>query len=87
MEKTEGLKREKREVKGALRYIYARLKKHFPALLLLSFMMAAVSVLSVSMALFMRAAIDHAVRGELGAMARSLVFMVVITLAGLTIRL
>ena len=87
MEKTEGLKREKREVKGALRYIYARLKKHFPALLLLSFMMAAVSVLSVSMALFMRAAIDSAVKGELGAMTRSLVFMVVITLAGLTIRL
>lgn len=86
MEKTEGLKREKREVKGALRYIFARLKKHFPALLLLSFMMAAVSALSVSMALFMRSAIDSAVDGDIPAMTRSLITMAAITLLGLSLR-
>ena len=86
MEKAEGLKTQKREIGGAMRFVFARLKKHFPALLLLSFMMAAVSVLSVSMALFMRAAIDSAVKGDIPRMTRGLILMAAVTLLGLTIR-
>ena len=46
---------------GALRWLTGRLKKHMPLIAALCIMMAAVSILSVSMSLFMKKAIDYAV--------------------------
>lgn len=86
MEKTKGVKNRRAEAKGALRYLSAKLKKHFPALILLSVMMAAASVLSVSMALFMKRAIDSAVKGDIPRMWTSLGLMVGITAVGLTLK-
>ncbi len=46
--------------KSSLRWLTAKLKKHIPAVIALCVMLAAVSVLSVSMSLFMANAIDSA---------------------------
>ena len=72
--------------KGALRFLAARLKKQLPLLLLLSLMMAAVSVLSVSMSLFMAKAIDAAIAGETKRMFVKLGVMAGVTLLGLSLR-
>ena len=85
MEKAEGVKKAAR-ARGALRYITTRLGGLLAPLILLSFMMAAVSVLSVSMALFMRRAIDSAVSGELGAIWTSLALMAGVTVLGLALK-
>ena len=71
---------------GALRFLSARLKKQTPLLILLSLMMAAVSILSVSMAIFMARAIDAAVAGNTKRMFIQLGIMVGVTVAGLTIK-
>jgi ATP-binding cassette subfamily B protein len=71
---------------GALRFLSARLKKQTPVLILLSLMMAAVSVLSVSMAIFMARAIDAAVAHETKRMFIQLGIMVGVTVAGLSIK-
>lgn len=75
-----------RDTGGALRYLRGKLHSRLPALILLSFMMAAVSVLSVSMAIFMAQAIDAAVEGDKRAMFIRLGIMAGVTVAGLTIR-
>ncbi|MBR4659533.1 MAG: ABC transporter ATP-binding protein [Clostridia bacterium] len=85
MEKAEGVKKAAR-ARGALRYITTRLGGLLAPLILLSFMMAAVSVLSVSMALFMKRAIDSAVSGKLGAMWTSLALMAGVTVLGLALK-
>lgn len=86
MEKTEGLKNRMNGTRGALSWVTARLKGHIPVLVLLSLMMAAVSVLSVSMALFMRSAIDSAVAGNSRDMIRSLICMAAVTVTALGLR-
>ena len=63
-----------------------RLKKQTPQLILLSFMMAAVSVLSVSMAIFMARAIDAAVAGDTKRMFTQLGIMVGVTVLGLSLK-
>lgn len=85
MEKAEGVKKAAR-ARGALRYITTRLGGLLAPLILLSFMMAEVSVLSVSIALFMKRAIDSAVSGELGAMWTSLALMAGVTVLGLALK-
>lgn len=80
------MKTEKNSSRGTLRFLAARLKKQMPTLVLLSVMMAAVSVLSVSMALFMARAIDAAVAGSTRRMFTELGIMVGVTVAGLSLR-
>lgn len=75
-----------KDTKGALRFLRERLHRQAPALILLSFMMAAVSVLSVSMAIFMARAIDAAVAGDTKRMFVQLGIMVGVTVAGLSLR-
>ncbi|MCR5808316.1 MAG: ABC transporter ATP-binding protein/permease [Clostridiales bacterium] len=75
-----------RDSKGALRFLAARLKKHLPLLALISLLMAAVSVLSVSMSLFMANAIDAAVSGDTKRMFVKLGIMAGVTLLGLALR-
>lgn len=76
----------KNDTGGALRYLREKLHGEIPALVLLSFMMAAVSVLSVSMAIFMAQAIDAAVAGDTRRMFIRLGIMAGVTAAGLTIK-
>ena len=83
MEKAETKKVNNR---GALRFLAKRLKKQLPILILLSFMMAAVSALAVSMSLFMARAINAAVAGERALMMKNLITMVCVTVAGLSLR-
>ena len=72
--------------RGAVRFVTRRLKRQLPGLILLSVMMAAVSVLSVSMSLFMMRAINAAVAGEKAVMIRNLIIMVCVTVGGLSLR-
>lgn len=72
--------------RGALRFLAARLKKQLPLLALLSLMMAVVSVLSVSMSLFMAKAIDAAIAGDTKRMFVKLGVMAGVTLLGLSLR-
>lgn len=85
MEKAEA----KKEIKGSrapLHFISKRLRGQLPLLVLLSIMMAAVSALSVSMALFMARAINAAIGGEKQVMITNLIIMAVVTVAGLSLR-
>lgn len=84
MEKTVQVKNNKNDTGSAVRFLAARLKKQTPQLVLLSFMMAAVSVLSVSMAIFMANAIDAAVAGDTKRMFVQLGIMVGVTIVGLS---
>lgn len=73
---------------GALRWLARRLKRHIPVVILLCVMMAAVSVLSVSMSLFMANAIDNAV-GENVNLHKTFLFlgiMVGVTLGAILLR-
>ncbi|MBQ1817465.1 MAG: ABC transporter ATP-binding protein [Clostridia bacterium] len=75
-----------RRSRGAIRFIAGRLRGQLPVLGLLSFMMAAVSALSVSMAVFMARAINAAFAGDMRAMTMNLVIMAAVTVAGLSLR-
>lgn len=73
---------------GAVRWLVKKLKKHMPAVILLCVMMAAVSVLSVSMSLFMKKAIDYATgrNADAGKMVLNLCIMAGVTVAAILLR-
>jgi len=77
-----------RNTGGALRWLAKRLQRHIPAIAALCLMMAAVAVLSVSMSLFMKRAIDSAVGrdADINKTFLNLGIMVGVTLAAILLR-
>ena len=81
---------------GSLKWLSERLRRHLPAIAVLCVMLAAVSVLSVSMSLFMARAIDSAGKSitsvkaggdpVTGPIVKYLVIMAAVTLAAILLR-
>ena len=81
---------------GSLKWLSERLRRHLPAIAVLCVMLAAVSVLSVSMSLFMARAIDSAGKSitsvkaggdpVTGPIVKFLVIMAAVTLAAILLR-